>query len=66
MHDLELLISITEKFQLHEIQPLPLMPLLHVTKHGKAAYQTSDELSSISHLSVSTFGKPDRSTFSAA
>jgi hypothetical protein len=66
MHDLELLISLTEKFQLHEIQQLHLLWLLHVTKHGKAAYQTADELSSVSHLSVSNFGKSDRSTFSAA
>jgi hypothetical protein len=63
MHDLEMLISLTKKFQLHEIQPLQLLWLLHVTKHGKESYQTADELFYVSHLSVSNFGKPNRSTF---
>jgi hypothetical protein len=65
LHDLKLLISLTETFHLHDIQPLQLLWLLHVTKRGKAAYKTADELSSVSHLSVSSFGKPDVSTFSA-
>jgi hypothetical protein len=42
MRHLELLISLTEKFQLHEIQPLQLLWLLHMTKRGKETYQTAD------------------------
>jgi hypothetical protein len=65
MHDLELLISLTENFQLLEIQPHQLLWLLHMIKYGKAAYKTADEIFSVPHLTVSNSGKPNRSTFSA-